>query len=464
MMSAGPLTSAAQAVRSHEVSPVEMVEHCLERISADNGPLNALVTITAEQALRDAASSDLLSETKRLPGVPLAVKCLEPVAGLPTTSGSLTAVSAEPARSDSPTVRRLRQEGAVVVGTTNSSEFGWEGHSWNRLYGASLNPWNPRLSPGGSSGGSAAALASGMVGIATAGDVGGSGRTPAAQCGILGLKPTNGLLPFEDQPGAMDQFTPAVMACHPADLDLLFNLLRGTPSSRGSLLDTPLEAIKVGRRLVGTDPVSREVSSAFESIQPRVEEFAGELGLRFCPDCDPCISNGRADEDTLIQLAFDFLSYFGREFFEEHAERLDPSITEGISAVDSLTLEDYLDPRRRRVQYREMLDEAVEGCLVITPTLTIPGLLPEGDLIGADESGGGEAIPQSVTNTNIHNWTGHPSVSIPAGVLPDTGIPFGILVTAPRNSDSALIDFTREWFERWPWPLTAPGYRPFWPA
>src|SRR6185369_11544925 len=175
------------------------VDEALERIERLNPALNAVVAIRAADARREAAALDAVIARGgfepgrlRLAGIPFLVKDVEDVVGLPTTHGSLLFADAPPATADSGTVARLRAAGAIPVGKTNTSEFAFEGVTDNRLFGRTLNPWNRDWSPGGSSGGSAVALAAGLVPIATASDAGGSSRGPAAVCGLVGLKPTNG--------------------------------------------------------------------------------------------------------------------------------------------------------------------------------------------------------------------------------------------------------------------------------
>src|SRR5699024_1329478 len=133
-----------------------------------------------------------------LAGIPVAVKDLEDVAGLPTTFGSVLFADAAPARQDSIGVQRLRAAGAIVVGKTNTPAFGCKGTTDNPLFGPTRNPWHPAYSPGGSSGGSAAALAAGLVPLATGSDGGGSVRIPAACCGLSGFKPSTGRVPTGD--------------------------------------------------------------------------------------------------------------------------------------------------------------------------------------------------------------------------------------------------------------------------
>ncbi|MDP9118687.1 MAG: amidase, partial [Actinomycetota bacterium] len=177
------------------MSAEELVRLSLERIERLNPPLNAVISVR-ERAVDEARELDEQisagDDPGPLAGIPLLVKDMEDVEGVPTTYGSLVFADAPAAVADGLIPRRLKAAGAVVVGKTNQPEFAFAGFTDNLLYGATRNPWNVEASPGGSSGGSAAAMAAGMAPIATATDGGGSIRIPAACCGLVGLKPSQG--------------------------------------------------------------------------------------------------------------------------------------------------------------------------------------------------------------------------------------------------------------------------------
>ena len=183
----------AEMVRAGEVSPRELVQLCLDRIERLDPQLNSFRKVLAEKALLEAEQAEARlksGEERPLLGVPVAIKDEVDVAGEINTHG--TDAFAEPAKQDSEVVRRLRAAGAIVVGLTLLPEMAICGFTESATYGVTRNPWNPQRSPGGSSGGSAAAVAAGLVPIASAGDGGGSIRLPAASCGLFGLKPQRG--------------------------------------------------------------------------------------------------------------------------------------------------------------------------------------------------------------------------------------------------------------------------------
>jgi aspartyl-tRNA(Asn)/glutamyl-tRNA(Gln) amidotransferase subunit A len=198
----------AALIRKREVKPSEAVAHALGRVEALNGKLNAFCATRAEQAIAEARAMDeriaRREECGSLAGVPIGVKDLEEVAGMATTFGS-KAFRDNLAAEDAIEVARLRAAGAIVIGKTNTPEFGHSAFTRNLLFGLTRNPWNLERTPGGSSGGSAAAVASGMVPIATASDAGGSIRLPAAYTGCVGLKPSHGRIPAGPRMG-MESF------------------------------------------------------------------------------------------------------------------------------------------------------------------------------------------------------------------------------------------------------------------
>jgi len=188
----------ATSVREKRVSAVELVRASIDRIERTNPSLNAVVALRAEEALEEATNVDRRvsagDKLGPLAGIPFLVKDTENSAGMQTTYASLLFADAQPAQCDDLAPRRLRAAGAIAIGKTNTPEFAFEGYTDNRLFGPTRNPWGTDWSPGGSSGGSAAALAAGMSPVATASDGGGSIRISAALCGLVGIKPTMGVI------------------------------------------------------------------------------------------------------------------------------------------------------------------------------------------------------------------------------------------------------------------------------
>ena len=223
----------AAMVRRREVSARELTTVALARIEAVDPVLHAFVSVDADSAFAEADAVDgrlaAGGDVGPLAGIPLAVKDLEDARGYRTTAGSRTRATATPATEDSSLVARLRAAGCVVVGKTNTPEFGLKPTTDNRLHGVTGNPWSAAHTCGGSSGGSAAAVAAGMVPLATASDGGGSIRIPSAVCGLPGLKPTTGQVPSADRspPGWPNLSTRGVLGRRTADVALALESVRG---------------------------------------------------------------------------------------------------------------------------------------------------------------------------------------------------------------------------------------------
>src|SRR5512132_444213 len=226
------LADLAGAVRDAHVSASELVRLAYERIARLNGDLNAVIALRPEEeAIAEAekrrASASESNGPLPLLGLPLLVKDNTDVAGMRTVNGSRLLQDAVPAKRDARVVERLRAAGAIVVGRTNVPEFSFSGFTDNVVYGPARNPWGVEWSTGGSSGGSGAALAAGLVPIATATDGGGSVRIPAAFCGLAGLKPTNGLIARSPIPSWIDLSTKGPLTGSMSDIRLLLNIMEG---------------------------------------------------------------------------------------------------------------------------------------------------------------------------------------------------------------------------------------------
>src|SRR5689334_17529592 len=233
----GPnLTEIVEAIERHDVSPVEIVETCLERIATLNPSLNAVVTVAPDVMERAREAEAAMMRRGRvheglgpLHGVPVTIKDTIETAGLRSTSGSTLRQDYVPAV-DAPSVARLRQAGAIVLGKTNAAEMAMDYNADNPVFGRTNHPLNPKLTPGGSSGGEAVAIATYMSPAGVGSDLAGSVRIPAHFCGICGLKPTTGRVPGEGQfpPSTGPYSLGAVigpMARNVADLRLLFHAL-----------------------------------------------------------------------------------------------------------------------------------------------------------------------------------------------------------------------------------------------
>jgi Asp-tRNA(Asn)/Glu-tRNA(Gln) amidotransferase A subunit family amidase len=461
------LRTLADAVLTRRVSSQQLVERALERISRLDGQLNAVVALRADLALGEALELDAQvaagTDPGPLAGIPVLVKDLEDVARMRTTRGSALFADAPPVARDGLTPSRLRAAGAIVVGKTNLPEFATEGYSANLIFGATRNPWGLEWSPGGSSGGSGAALAAGLVPIATATDGGGSVRIPAALCGLVGIKPTNGLIARQPIPDWIDYSTDGPLATTVADLRLLLAIQSGPAPGDPTALPYPLpeKPTRPGRlyatpRFAPWGPLPDVVQSAFDQAVTAFSELAGLPAEMLDPET--IFATGNPDLDWFDVTTAEHVCSLGRDMVERNLDRMHPGARWFFSEGLQVTLDKYLDARRRRFGYVRELDELLgEDGVVLSPTIAAQGWLAEGRLSTTDQV---RELPGDVYNTSLQNMTGHPALSLPAGRLPN-GLPFGLQVTGPRFRDHLLLALADSWEDARPWPRVAEGYEPF---
>jgi Asp-tRNA(Asn)/Glu-tRNA(Gln) amidotransferase A subunit family amidase len=454
-------------VRTRRVSSRQLVERALERISRLDSQLNAVVALRADLALSEAQELDTQvaggADPGPLAGIPVLVKDLEDVAGMRTTRGSALFADAPLAVRDALTPSRLRAAGAIVVGKTNLPEFATEGYSANLIFGVTRNPWGLEWSPGGSSGGSGAALAAGLAPVATATDGGGSVRIPAALCGLVGIKPTNGLIAREPIPDWIDYSTDGPLATTVADMRLLLAVQSGPAPGDPTALPYPLpeEPNGPGRlyatpRFAPWGPLPEPVQMAFDDAVAAFSDLAG-LSVEML-DPETIFATGNPDLDWFVVTTAEHVCSLGRGMVERNLDRMHPGARWFLEEGLQVTLDDYLDARRRRFGYVRELDELLGGNgVVLSPTVAAQGWLAEGRPSTSDQVG---PLPGQVYNTSLQNMTGHPALSLPAGRLPN-GLPFGLQVTGPRFRDRLLLALADSWEAAWPWPAVADGYEPF---
>jgi Asp-tRNA(Asn)/Glu-tRNA(Gln) amidotransferase A subunit family amidase len=449
------------------LSAEEVVRLALDRIDRLNPDLNAVIALRGDEALAEARALDgrhhPAEELGPLAGVPLLVKDLEDVAGMRTTQGSVLFANAPPAVADGLVPARLRAAGALVVGKTNLPEFAAEGYTSNLLFGTTRNPWGLEWSPGGSSGGSAAALASGMVPIATATDGGGSIRIPAAFCGLVGIKPTNGVIGRWPIPDWIDMSTDGPFATTVADLRLLLSIESGPVPGDPSALPAPFRAaagkparVLATPRLIRAGPLPAAVTNLFEMA---TKAAGAAFGMEVeAVDTEALWAPGNPGDDWPVLAASEHVHRFGRQFVEANLERMHPAARAFMELGLGVSIDVYLAARRRRFEYVRLLDELLgDDAVLLSPSVAAAGFLADGRLTSQDELG---SLPNDVYNTELVNITGHPAISLPAGLSPN-GIPFGLQVIAPRFRDAWLLDLADLWEESRGWPRVAPGYDTF---
>jgi Asp-tRNA(Asn)/Glu-tRNA(Gln) amidotransferase A subunit family amidase len=457
------LQEIAASVREARASAGSLVAESLERIERLDGPINAVVRTRGEDALADAAAIDgLVAEgidPGPLAGLPLLVKDNEDVAGLPTTFGSLLREDAPPAERDCEVVARLRAAGAIVVGKTNLPEFAFEGFTANRLFGDTHDPWALDWSPGGSSGGSGAALAAGMAPLATGTDGGGSIRIPAAFCGLVGLKATNGLIGRDPAPSWIDLSTKGPLAQSVADAALLLEVIRGPvpgdPTAAPAWSPRPdawPARILAAPRMVDYGPLPDPIASLFDEALAALETATGIVIEPVPPPFGEQI-----DEDWFTTVAVEELVWIGRQELAARGDDMTPYLREALELATAITPDEYIAARRRRFGFTRTLDELLGGdAVLVSPTMCVEGFFADGRSPGEDAG----PTAASAYNTQAANITGHPAMSVPAGRSPN-GVPFGMQITGPRFADDLVLAVGSVWEAAQPWPIVAPGFAPF---
>ena len=429
-----------------------------------------MVDLRANEALAEAADLDRRRRSAGpagpLDGVPVLVKDLEQVEGMATRKGSRLFAGAPPATDDEVVPALLRRAGAVIVGKTNLPEFATEGFTDNLLDGVTRNPWDREQSPGGSSGGSAAALAAGMVPIATATDGGGSVRIPAGRCGLVGLKPTHGAVGRWPVADWIDLSTYGPMATTVDDLRLLFSLMVGRVSGDPSSAPFPMPLDRAPVRpthVVVTDrtsplgPLPKVVADAFHAAAADLVGLL-DVGVSMLETGELFAGLGDPDVDWFTLATAEHVNSLGRDRVAESLSQMHRSTVAFMRHGLAVTVDDYLSARRRRAAYTRRLDDLLgDAGVLLTPTLAVDHWLADGRVHDSSEPG---MTPPGVYSTAVQNVTGHPAISVPAG-RHGSGSPYGLQITAPRWRDHLLLDLADLWESHRPWPRTAPGYDEF---
>jgi amidase len=448
---AGP-AALAELVRSRQVHPRELVELYLSRIESLNPRLNAFRVTLADEAL---ASADAAQAQGPLAGVPVAIKDDTPVAGQLTTRGSRS--YGPPAPADAEVVRRLREAGAIPIGITNVPElmvFPWTASAAN---GITRNPWAEARTPGGSSGGSAAAVASGMVACATGSDGGGSIRIPAACCGLVGMKPTRGRV--STQPARehwLGLSTYGALARTVADSALLLDVLQGSVAGDADVAPPPTGSYREaaarppGRlRIAVSRKVPPGLITPLSSEQREAWERMGSLLSELGHD----VTERRPRYGLASQ---DFVQTWMRGIYEDALTVPDPSrlerSTRQMAAAGRRLISDRRAEKLRRKRgatTARILELWEDFDVLMTPGLASPPIAAEG---GYGRSGlaafnlAGRFTPW----TAIFNVTGQPAISIPAGFTPD-GLPLSVQLVGRLGAEDTLYSLAAQIEEARPW-------------
>lgn len=456
----------ADAVRRGDLRAIDVLEECLQTLAAINPQVNACMLSRAELARGEAAAIDRRIQRGEDPGplagVPFAVKDIEDIAGLPTTQGSLLLKDAPPASEDSVHVERLRAAGAIAIGKTNVCEFGVDSSTYNRLWGVTRNPWNLQLTPGGSSGGSSAAVAAGIVPLATATDASGSTREPASFTGLVGLKPSHGRIPRSD--GFANWATHGALTRSVADTARYLDAVAG-PDDRDRQSLPATDACYEG--IIETLDVAglRALWSAdlgYAVVEPEVVELAHRAAraivaaaeLRWVERDFRPVNARDALGIIMISKARDDMTLSGllpgriRDLGAQLQHWLEKGKDIGPAEVAASW-------RTVRQLERDMAALFRDVDVLLTPSAAcVPypadAMMPE-IIDGRDASRSGPEPFGLIANVA---W--NPSISVPAG-LTKSGLPVGLQITVRRHRDDValrlarILELEQPW--RFPWAL-----------
>lgn len=448
-----PATGQADLVRSGEVTPVELTQLYLERIERLDPELNAFVTVRGDEALADARAADSEPDAP-FRGVPIAIKDLDSTAGIRTTLSSRAFADWIP-QTDNNTVARLRRAGFIILGKTNTPEFGTTAFTESELNGACRNPWDTSRTVGGSSGGAAAAVAAGLCGIAQGSDGGGSIRIPASCCGLYGLKATRGRI-------SSAPFGPGIGL-----------------STSGPLTRTVTDAAALLDVLAGYEPGDPWWAPPFE--RPLADEVGADPGrLRIAVTTTPPVADAEVHPDCVaaVEAAAALLATLGHDVEEatpdwssgdlnadfgviwQVAPALypipDPSLltpyNQGLLArAEATSSADYVRTLARlQLLARRVVAFWEDYDLLLTPTLALPPV-PLGWHLEVDDPWEQLLLAGRFTPfTPIVNLTGQPAVSLPLSWSPE-GLPIGVQLVGRPADEVTLVRVSAQLEEARPW-------------
>jgi amidase len=461
-----PAVELAKLYRTRRVSPLEVMQAVLARIDAVNPDVNAIVTLVREDALRHArlatAAFRRRADLPPLSGVPVAIKDVTPTKGIRTTHGSKLFESHVPDE-NALVVQRLRAAGAIVIGKTNTPEFAFGPNTVNAVFGATRNPWNLALTAGGSSGGSAAALATGMCPLAEGTDLGGSLRGPASYCGVVGFRTTPGLIPRYPSVLAWDTYSvEGPMARTIADTALMLSAMAGAddrspisyeadPRALLKAAKTPsVKGWKIGATadLGGLMTIDDEVRgvfesavSAFRSEGARVEATGPDLG----------------DVPEIVRLTRGLLMVARHaDKLPEHRAVLQEGLVENTEQGLALTSRDVARGELLRTrQWQRVREFMATRDVLLTPTSATPPFpIEQSHPVEINGQPVGRMLQRSYL-TYAFSVLGLPAISIPCGFT-GQGLPVGLQIVGRRRGEAAVLraaaafEAARPWADRVP--------------
>ncbi|HSC71989.1 MAG TPA: amidase [Candidatus Methylomirabilis sp.] len=458
LMSAADLATVIQA---RKVSPVEVVETILDRIERLNPRLNAYCTVTADAARREAVAAEAAvmrgDPLGPLHGIPVSVKDLVITRGVRTTFGSRIYERNVP-EEDAPLVERLKAAGAIVMGKTTTPEFGWKGATDSPLFGISRNPWNLDCTPGGSSGGAAAAVAAGLAPLAVGTDGGGSIRIPGSFCGVFGLKPTCCLVPVYPAAATGTLSHAGPMTRTVRDAALMLQVMAG-PDDRD-----PLSFPPTGQDLtVGLGSGVRGLRAAWSPtlgyavVDPQVRVLTEAAAKRFeLLGCSVDEVDRVFDDPDPIwsPLFYGGIAARLHDLLPEWRDRMDPGLVQVVEGGTHLSAVSLGKAGFARAAFTEQMRKFFARYdLLLTPTLAVPPFAAGLESPPALREGSRLAW---VAFTYPFNLTGQPAATVPCGFTRD-GLPIGLQIVGRRLADAIVLRAASAFEVAAPWANRCPS-------
>lgn len=453
MLTASELVAA---YATGELSPIEATQNALRAIEERDGDCNAFCLVDADRALEQAKASEIRWRDGNpigwLDGVPASIKDMFLTQGWPTVRGSRSISPDQPWDVDSPVAARMREAGLVLLGKTTTPEIGWKGVTDSPLCGITRNPADPAKTAGGSSGGSAAAVAAGMGELSVGTDGGGSVRIPASFCGIVGLKPTHGRIPlYPASPfGPLSHAGP--MARSVDDIALLLDVLAMPDHRDPAALAPPAASYREAvRRDVRGLIAAYSPTLGFVDVDPEVAAIVaaavaalGDAGLQI-EEADPGFADPKPAYDILWSAGAAKLL----DTFPPGSEaQTDPGLRKVWELGKTWSASDYLGANADRAALGILMGEFhTRYDVLITPTVPIPAFEAGHDV---PPGSGMSGWPEWTPFTYPFNLTQQPAISVPAGRTSD-GLPVGLQIVGPRHSDDLVLAVAKLLEEVRPW-------------
>ncbi len=461
------ISEAAELLRRKKISPVDLTTACLDRIERLNPVLNAFITVTHEGALAQARRAE--DEIQRgewrgpLHGIPIGLKDLIDTAGVRTTCGSALFADRVPTE-DAEVVQRLKRAGAVLIGKQNLQEFAYGGTSASSHYGAVHNPWNPKHIAGGSSGGSAAAVAAGMCFAAIGSDTGGSIREPAAFCGIVGLKATfgrvstRGVFPLS---WSLDHVGP--ICRNVRDAALMMEAIAGYDILDVTCVDWPTERYANALSVRTDFRIGLVRQPFFADLDREIELAINEAieVIRRMSAVSEARPSGRATSlevmevdlpsvPTAVQAPEVYAVH--KDYYANSPELYRPWMRSRLAQAATADTSAYVTDRFALERVRRTVNDVfAEVDLLITPTTPVPPITIE-EASNMSPTPSGEVW---LRNTRPFNAYGLPTISIPCGFT-SAGLPIGLQIAGPRFGEGRVLAFAHAFEQATDWHKRAP--------